>query len=101
VKYKRDQINNNNNNNNNNTSLIPVVNSELVLDYVNSVENWEEAVESITYVEKSKLPGLVVYVKWKNGLKSVHHSTEVYHKCPQKILDYFEQYRQFKYIVDE
>ncbi|KAI9361041.1 hypothetical protein BD770DRAFT_361519 [Pilaira anomala] len=72
--------------------------ADQVFEYTNSVTDWESNVESITYVEKSKLSGLVVYVKWKNGLKSVHHSSEVYSKCPQKMLDYFEQFRQFKPI---
>lgn len=69
-----------------------------VFQYTRSVTDWEAAVDCITYVEKSKLPGLVVYVKWKNGFKSVHHSTEVYSKCPQKMLDYFEQFRKFRPI---
>lgn len=37
---------------------------EQVFQYTKSVTDWEEAVDCITYVEKSKLPGLVVYVKW-------------------------------------
>lgn len=37
---------------------------EKVFEYTNSVLDWESNVDSITYVEKSKLSGLVVYVKW-------------------------------------
>ena len=35
-----------------------------VFEYTNSITDWEEAVESIDYVERSKLPGLVVYISW-------------------------------------
>ncbi|KAI8051828.1 hypothetical protein BDF21DRAFT_432195 [Thamnidium elegans] len=72
--------------------------TEAVFKYTSSVIDWESNVDCIVYVEKSKLSGLVVYVKWKNGINSVHHSSEVYYKCPQKMLDYFEQYRKFKPI---
>lgn len=37
---------------------------ETVFEYTNSVDDWESNVECIVYVEKSKLSGLVVYVKW-------------------------------------
>lgn len=35
-----------------------------VFEYTNSVKDWESSVDSITYVEKTKLSGLMVYVKW-------------------------------------
>lgn len=35
-----------------------------VFAYTNSVYDWEEAVDSIEYIEKSKIPGLLVYVNW-------------------------------------
>ncbi|KAI7896944.1 uncharacterized protein EV154DRAFT_558141 [Mucor mucedo] len=66
-----------------------------VFEYTNAEKDWENAVENITYVEKTKLGNVMVYVKWKNGYKSMHHSSEVSSKCPQKLLDYFEKYRQF------
>ncbi|CAO3646784.1 unnamed protein product [Mucor fragilis] len=71
-----------------------------VFAYTSSVSDWEEAVDSIEYIEKSKIPGLVVYINWKNGYKSVHHSTEVYAKCPQKMIEYYEQHFRFSKIYD-
>ncbi|GAA5811354.1 hypothetical protein MFLAVUS_004787 [Mucor flavus] len=38
--------------------------AETVFEYTNSVVDWEASVDCIVYVEKSKLSGLVVYVKW-------------------------------------
>ncbi|KAI9485551.1 MAG: hypothetical protein EXX96DRAFT_545555 [Benjaminiella poitrasii] len=74
---------------------------ETVFNYTNSVKDWELEISSIDYVEKSKIPGLIVYIQWKNGLKSVHHSSEVYMKCPQKMIEYFEQFAKFNEIFDE
>ncbi|KAG2193155.1 hypothetical protein INT47_009588 [Mucor saturninus] len=56
-----------------------------VFEYTNAEKDWENAVENITYVEKTKLGNVMVYVKWKNGYKSMHHSSEVSSKCPQKV----------------
>lgn len=41
-----------------------LMSADKVFEYTNSVQDWESEVESIVYVEKSKLPGLVVYIKW-------------------------------------
>ncbi|KAI8382288.1 hypothetical protein BD560DRAFT_220031 [Blakeslea trispora] len=70
-----------------------------VFRYTNSVKDWESHVASISYIERSKVPGFIVYVDWKNGYKSVHHSTEVYAKCPQKMIEFFEKHIQFIQIT--
>ncbi|KAI7902595.1 uncharacterized protein BX663DRAFT_509779 [Cokeromyces recurvatus] len=74
---------------------------EAVFNYTNTVEDWESEVASIDYVERSKIPGLIVYIRWKNGYRTVHHSSEVYLKCPQKMIEYFEQFAIFNEIFDE
>jgi hypothetical protein len=50
----------------------PLISADKVFEYTDSVTDWEEAVDSIAYVEKAKLPGLVVYIKWyvRAGVKS-------------------------------
>jgi hypothetical protein len=35
-----------------------------VLAYTESVSDWESEVDRIRYVEKSKVPGLIVYIDW-------------------------------------
>lgn len=67
----------------------PTEEIDKVFEYTNSEKDWENAVDCITYVEKTKLGGLLVYVKWKNGYKSIHHWTEVRSKCPQKVIPFF------------
>ncbi|KAI8976950.1 hypothetical protein BDB01DRAFT_802132 [Pilobolus umbonatus] len=69
-----------------------------VLDKKKELSSWEDEIEKIVYVERSRLPGLLVYIQWKDGAQTVHHSSEVYEKCPQKMLDYFEQYAHYRLI---
>ncbi|KAI8646190.1 hypothetical protein BD408DRAFT_410356 [Parasitella parasitica] len=86
---------------NNSDRTKPKLSSEKeVFKYTRSVYDWETAVDSIEYVEKSKIPGLLVYINWKNGYKSVHHSTEVYSKCPQKMIEYYEKHFKFAKIYE-
>ncbi|KAI7870226.1 hypothetical protein BDF14DRAFT_1721596, partial [Spinellus fusiger] len=56
--------------------------------------DWETHVDYVETVERTKFSGLTVYLVWKNGQKTVHHSTEVYSKCPQKMLDFYEKHSQ-------
>ncbi|KAI9008746.1 hypothetical protein CLU79DRAFT_691165, partial [Phycomyces nitens] len=64
--------------------------SEDYMDFAQHLTDWESEVDYIATVERSQYSGLVVYVVWKNGKKTVHHSTEIYAKCPEKMLDFFE-----------
>ncbi|CAO3703624.1 unnamed protein product [Rhizopus stolonifer] len=57
-----------------------------------SIEDWEKEVDSIVYIEKCKLPGFLVYVQWKAGYRSVHHSSQVNERCPQKMIDFYERH---------
>ncbi|KAI8328681.1 hypothetical protein EDC96DRAFT_69520 [Choanephora cucurbitarum] len=79
--------------------LSPSPTRDQIFRYTNSVKDWESHVASISYMERSKVPGFIVYVDWKNGYKSVHHSTEVYAKCPQKMIEFFENHIQFTQIT--
>lgn len=38
--------------------------SDALFEYLESIEDWEEAVDEIVYMEKCKVPGYLVYVKW-------------------------------------
>lgn len=42
----------------------PAFAPDQVFAYTESVTNWESEVDRIQYVEKSKVPGLVVYIDW-------------------------------------
>ncbi|KAI8388127.1 uncharacterized protein BYT42DRAFT_559041 [Radiomyces spectabilis] len=65
---------------------------------LNEIDTWEDAIQEIATVERSRKSGLIVYVIWKNGMKTVHHSSELYRKCPQKVISYFESKLSFKPI---
>ncbi|KAG1052016.1 hypothetical protein G6F49_010731 [Rhizopus delemar] len=60
--------------------------------YLESIEDWEEAVDKIVYIEKCRLPGFLIYVEWKEGIRSVHHSTQINARCPQKMIDFYERH---------
>ncbi|KAI8888900.1 hypothetical protein K501DRAFT_171963, partial [Backusella circina FSU 941] len=65
--------------------------NDIVFKEVDAIEDWENAIERISFIERLKC-GLAVYIDWKDGRKTTHHSTEVYERCPQKMLDYFQSH---------
>ncbi|KAI8987505.1 hypothetical protein BDF20DRAFT_813709 [Mycotypha africana] len=85
---------------NNSTDNSPVPYAK-VIEYTSQVKNWDEEVSCIRYLEKASIPGYIVYVDWKNGYKSTHHSSEVYAKCPQKMIEFYEKYLVFTDILKE
>ncbi|KAL0084861.1 hypothetical protein J3Q64DRAFT_1105331 [Phycomyces blakesleeanus] len=64
--------------------------SEDYMDFIENITDWETEVDHIASVERAQYAGLVVYIVWKNGKKTIHHSTEVYAKCPERMLDFYE-----------
>ncbi|CAG8580995.1 9144_t:CDS:2 [Acaulospora morrowiae] len=57
---------------------------------------WEKYVESVDYVEREENTDcLVVFLTWKNGQKTAHDSSVANLKCPQKIIEFYEQHVQF------
>ncbi|KAI1472226.1 heterochromatin protein one [Daldinia caldariorum] len=55
------------------------------------VGSWEDEVESIDACHDEVKGKLVVYLTWKNGNKTQHDTKVVYKRCPQKMLQYYEQ----------
>ncbi|CAG8737539.1 3181_t:CDS:2 [Dentiscutata erythropus] len=51
-----------------------------------SLTNWEDEVEEVETVERSIKDngGLLIYLNWKNGHRTVHPAAEANLKCPQK-----------------
>ncbi|KAI9282174.1 hypothetical protein BY458DRAFT_167609 [Sporodiniella umbellata] len=68
--------------------------NDLFFDELEAIEDWEKAVDKIVYIEKSKLPGFLVYVQWNSGKRSVHHSSQINVRCPQKMIDFYESHLQ-------
>ncbi|KAJ3037151.1 hypothetical protein HDV00_002033 [Rhizophlyctis rosea] len=69
-----------------NTDLLYEPESKLDQDIL-SADNWEDLVAEIDTVEGSNeaLGGLVVFVAWKNGKRSMHTADTIHHKCPLKV----------------
>ncbi|RUP52484.1 hypothetical protein BC936DRAFT_136531 [Jimgerdemannia flammicorona] len=53
------------------------------VDYVESVENDDEGV-------------LRVYLRWKNGNMTLNKARDVYKKCPQQLINFYEWHLKFK-----
>ncbi|KAI1649025.1 heterochromatin protein one [Daldinia loculata] len=56
------------------------------------VGSWEDEVESIDACHDEVRGKLVVYLTWKNGNKTQHDTKVVYKRCPQKMLQFYEQH---------
>lgn len=57
--------------------------------------NWEEEVVGIDACEGSE-GSIVVYLTWKGGEKTQHPLQQVYKRCPQKMLKFYENHLVFK-----
>jgi len=57
--------------------------------------NWEEAVVGIDACEGTE-GSIVVYLTWKGGEKTQHPLHQVYKRCPQKMLKFYESHLVFK-----
>ncbi|KFA53717.1 hypothetical protein S40293_09647 [Stachybotrys chartarum IBT 40293] len=53
--------------------------------------SWEDEVETINACEQDNNGKLVVFLIWKNGQKTKHGTQVIYKKCPQKMLQFYEQ----------
>ncbi|KAM6514047.1 hypothetical protein FALCPG4_015223 [Fusarium falciforme] len=54
--------------------------------------SWEDEIETIDGCEEDDNGKLVVYLIWKNGQKTKHDTQVIYKKCPQKMLQFYEQH---------
>ncbi|GAB0142395.1 hypothetical protein EsHS_00002946 [Epichloe bromicola] len=61
--------------------------------------SWEEEIATIDACEEESSGRLVVFLIWKNGMKTKHDTACIYKKCPQKMLQFYE--RHVKIIRDD
>ncbi|KAI1004643.1 hypothetical protein K3495_g3570 [Podosphaera aphanis] len=59
--------------------------------------SWEEEVIKIDACEGSE-GNVIVYLTWKGGHKSQHPLSQIYKRCPQKMLKFYEAHLVFKAI---
>ncbi|KAJ4177509.1 hypothetical protein NW767_015106, partial [Fusarium falciforme] len=53
---------------------------------------WEDEIERIDACEEDDNGKLIVYLIWKNGQKTKHDTEIIYKKCPQKMLQFYEDH---------
>ncbi|KAI9645105.1 hypothetical protein NHQ30_005839 [Ciborinia camelliae] len=57
--------------------------------------SWEDDVVTIEAMEGPNAE-VIVYLTWKGGAKSQHSLHQVYKRCPQKMLSFYERHLVFK-----
>lgn len=57
--------------------------------------NWEEQIVAIDACEGGE-GAVVVYLTWKGGHKTQHPLSQVYKRCPQRMLKFYESHLVFK-----
>ncbi|OMJ28210.1 Chromatin-associated protein swi6 [Smittium culicis] len=70
-------------------------------DFPPEDESWEDLVDKIDTVDRTPDNGLVVYIEWKNGKKTVHPSSVINLKCPQKIIKFYEERLRFSSVAQD
>ncbi|KAI9829156.1 MAG: hypothetical protein M1832_000179 [Thelocarpon impressellum] len=53
--------------------------------------SWEDEIQAVDIIEQNK-NGLFVYLRWNNKKITRHAIEETYRKCPQKMLQFYEQH---------
>lgn len=61
--------------------------------------SWEEEVIAIDACEGTQ-GNVIVYLTWKGGHKSQHPLAQIYKRCPQKMLKFYEDHLVFKKSED-
>ncbi|PVU86799.1 hypothetical protein BB561_006539 [Smittium simulii] len=64
-------------------------------------ESWESYIDFIEAIDRVPEIGLMIYVKWKSGKKSVHPSSVINKRCPQKIIKFYEERLRFTGVPQE
>ncbi|KAK2740156.1 hypothetical protein FQN55_008997 [Onygenales sp. PD_40] len=60
-------------------------------------KNWDPYVKSVDTIMRDQPSGnLFVYLEWENGIKAKISIQQCYEKCPQKMLQFYENHLVFK-----
>ncbi|OJD12040.1 hypothetical protein AJ78_07311 [Emergomyces pasteurianus Ep9510] len=64
-----------------------------VADWVPKTKNWDSQVKSVDTIMRDPVTGnLFVYLNWNNDKKAKVSIQQCYEKCPQKMLQFYEQH---------
>ncbi|KAJ3012899.1 hypothetical protein HKX48_006019 [Thoreauomyces humboldtii] len=63
------------------------------------MNSWESLVKDVTNIEISPVDenALLVFLEWKNGMRSSHPSPTINRKCPQAMLRFYEAHIRFSH----
>ncbi|ORX50348.1 hypothetical protein BCR36DRAFT_583470 [Piromyces finnis] len=62
---------------------------------IDCIESIEESDEPLTKKDKNDIIKLKVYVRWKDGVRSVHTNHITNNKCPKKMIEFYENHIRF------
>jgi len=62
---------------------------------IDCIESIEESDEPINKKDKNDIIKLKVYVRWKDGIRSVHSNQVTNNKCPKKMIEFYENHIRF------
>lgn len=62
---------------------------------IDCIESIEESDEPITKKDKNDIIKLKVYLRWKDGVRSVHSNQVTNNKCPKKMIEFYENHIRF------
>ncbi|KAL2143942.1 hypothetical protein VTI28DRAFT_9772 [Corynascus sepedonium] len=54
--------------------------------------SWEDHIAHLDACEDEETRKLMVYLTWKNGQKTQHPTHVIYQRCPQRMLQFYEQH---------
>jgi len=62
---------------------------------IDCIESIEESDEVVNKKDKNDIIRLKVYVRWKDGVRSVHTNQVMNNKCPKKMIEFYENHIRF------
>ncbi|KAG4088610.1 hypothetical protein H8356DRAFT_1432678 [Neocallimastix lanati (nom. inval.)] len=62
---------------------------------IDCIESIEESDEVVNKKDKHDIIRLKVYVRWKDGVRSVHSNQVTNNKCPKKMIEFYENHIRF------
>ncbi|KAI8898045.1 hypothetical protein BC833DRAFT_591334 [Globomyces pollinis-pini] len=77
------------------------VNDEIYLDeshlpkHILTEQSWDKFVAEVATIESGIQNDFIVYVNWKDGLKTHHSSLVANKKLPQKLIKFYEKHLRF------
>ncbi|KAJ3182120.1 hypothetical protein HDU85_003162 [Gaertneriomyces sp. JEL0708] len=67
-----------------------------------ALSSWDDLVERVDTLDReSSTNGIIVFLTWKDGTKSVHPNTECNARCPQAMIQFYEKNVRFRTLEED